>query len=226
LGDSPGARHRGRHWPGRLISLEGVDGAGKSTQAALLVSWLGAEGHEVLAVREPGETELGDAVREIVLHRAWDARLDPWAEALLLVAARAQLLTQVVVPALERGAVVVCDRFVDSTLAYQGAGRGLGTEPLRRLHADGCGDVWPELTVYLQLSAADALARRRAGKAGLDRLERGGEEFLAAVARGFAEIAAAEPGRVAVVDAGRPEPEVAAAIRLAVVERLGLRVPA
>lgn len=190
------------------------------------MSWLGVEGHEVLAVREPGETELGGAVREIVLHRAWEAPLDPWAEALLLVAARAQLLTQVVVPALERGAVVVCDRFVDSTLAYQGAGRGLGTEPLRRLHADSCGDVWPELTVYLELSAADALARRRAGGAGLDRMERGGEEFLAAVARGFAEIAAAEPGRVAVVDAGRPEPEVAAAIRLAVVERLGLQVPA
>ncbi|HEY6379188.1 MAG TPA: dTMP kinase [Candidatus Dormibacteraeota bacterium] len=210
----------GRSWAGRLISFEGIDGAGKSTQVEALVAWLGAQGREVVSVREPGATGLGREVREMVLHRRWDASLDPWAEALLLVAARAQLLKEIVLPALARGVVVVCDRFVDSTLAYQGVARGLGVEPLRRLHAQSCGDVWPDLTVYLELPVAVALRRRDASELPLDRMEAGGGAFLDAVARGFAAVAAAEPVRVARVDAGRPEAVVTAAVLALVAERL------
>lgn len=211
-----------RAWPGRLISLEGIDGAGKSTQAAALAASLAADGRDVLSLREPGETALGREVREIVLHRTWDARLDAWAEALLLVAARAQLLSEIVIPALMRGVVVICDRFVDSTLAYQGAARGLGMEPLRRLHAESCGDIWPDLTVYLELPVTAAVRRRKDSELPLDRMEVGGGAFLENVARGFAEIAAAEPLRVARVDATRPPAEVATAIRALVAERLAV----
>ena len=212
-----------RAWPGRLISLEGIDGAGKSTQAAALASWLAAaDAREVISVREPGETGLGRDVREIVLHRSWDARLDPWAEALLLVAARAQLLSETVIPALMRGVVVICDRFVDSTLAYQGAARGLGMEPLRRLHAESCGDIWPDLTVYLELPVPAALRRRTDSELPLDRMEAGGGVFLEHVARGFAEIAAAEPRRVVRVDATLPPAAVSTVIRTLVAERLAV----
>lgn len=214
----------GRSWPGRLISFEGIDGAGKSTQVEALVSWLAAQGRRVVSVREPGETDLGREVRELVLHRRWETPLDPWAEALLLVAARAQLLQEIVLPALRRGVVVVCDRFIDSTLAYQGVARGVGVEPLRLLHAQSCGDVWPDLTVYLELPVAEALRRRDAGELPLDRMEARGAAFLDAVARGFAAIAAAEPARVARVDASRPEAAVTAAVRTVVAERLGAPV--
>lgn len=214
-----------RRWPGWLVSLEGVDGAGKSTQAALLASRLSGLCPEVVSVREPGATELGRDVREIVLHRGWEVGLDAWAESLLLVAARAQLLAQLVVPALERGALVLCDRFVDSTLAYQGVARGVGIDALRRLHRDACHDVWPDLTLLFDLSPEAAMRRRMAAELPLDRMEVGGETFLTAVALGYDLIATEEPRRIARIDAARAPAEVASAVAETVASRLGLRGP-
>ena len=190
-------------WPGYLISLEGVDGAGKTTQVAALAAALRGHGHEVLTVREPGETSVGELVRGLLL-RPDRASLDPWAEALLFVAARAQLLAESVLPALIGGTVVIADRYVDSTLAYQGGGRGLDTRALRALHRAACGDVWPDLTLLLDLPPAAAELRRRAAQLPLDRMELSSEAFHAAVHRAFRELAAAEPERIVVIDAERP----------------------
>ena len=199
-------RGRGRsavpRWPGFFVSFEGIDGAGKSTQIAALAVALRSTGQDVVAVREPGDTTLGELVRSFVLQHQQVAPLDSWAEALLFVAARAQLLREVVLPALERGAVVLADRYVDSTLAYQGGGRGLDIEALRRLHRDACGDVWPDLTVLLDLPPDAADNRRHAGELPFDRMERAPAEFHAAVHRTFTALAATEPQRIAVVDAG------------------------
>src|SRR5215470_12204027 len=128
---------------GLFLSVEGIDGSGKSTQVAALVAALTRTGRRVVQVREPGGTGAGELIRDVALNHRFDAALDPWAEALLMVAARAQLLAEVVRPALERGWVVVADRYVDSTLAYQGGGRGLDVGALRALHRDACGDLWP-----------------------------------------------------------------------------------
>lgn len=198
-----GARGGGAEprWPGFFVSFEGIDGAGKSTQISALAVALRSTGQEVVAVREPGETALGELVRGFVLQHHLVTPLDAWAEALLFVAARAQLLREVVLPALDRGAVVLADRYADSTLAYQGGGRGLGIDVLRGLHRDACADVWPDLTVLLDLPVAAADHRRRAGELPFDRMERAPAEFHAAVHATFAALAAAEPQRIAVVDA-------------------------
>ncbi len=157
-------------WAGFFISFEGVDGAGKSTQVAALAAALRSDGHEVLTVREPGETAVGEVIRGLLLRPA-AAPLDPWAEALLFVAARAQLLAETVLPALMRGVVVIADRYVDSTLAYQGGGRGLDPRSLRALHRAACGDVWPDLTLLLDLPPGAADRRRRDSQLPLDRME-------------------------------------------------------
>ena len=211
---------------GLLISLEGVDGCGKSTQAAVLAQRLGAAGRRVASVREPGATDLGRDVREIVLHRPWEQSLDPWAEALLLVAARAQLIAEVIRPEMAAGAVVLCDRFVDSTLAYQGVARGLGVEPLRRLHVLACGDIWPDLTLFLDIDAAAAARRRFDAALPLDRMESGGDAFLTAVVEGFRGLARSDAGRIVVVDASRGPGEVADAIAAVVEQHLGIALGA
>jgi dTMP kinase len=206
-------------WPGYLISFEGVDGAGKSTQASALAAALRGEGHEVLSVREPGETALGELIRGMLLRPA-PASLDPWAEALLFVAARAQLLAETVLPALMRGTIVIADRYVDSTLAYQGGGRGLDMRSLRALHRAACGDVWPDLTLLLDLPPAAAERRRRAAQLPLDRMELSPETFHAAVHRAFRDLAAAEPERMVVVDAERPAVAVSQRVWAVASERL------
>src|SRR5580704_6854791 len=198
-GNAGGAPPRGE-WAGFFISFEGVDGAGKSTQVAALAAALRSDGHEVLTVREPGETAVGELIRSLLLRPA-PAPLDPWAEALLFVSARAQLLAETVLPALMRGGVVIADRYVDSTLAYQGGGRGLDRRSLRALHRAACGDVWPDLTLLLDLPPPAAERRRRAGQLPLDRMELSPEAFHAAVHRTFRELAEAEPERIVVVDA-------------------------
>ncbi|HET9052153.1 MAG TPA: dTMP kinase [Candidatus Dormibacteraeota bacterium] len=208
--------------PGVLVSVEGVDGSGKSTQVAALSAAVTAAGRRVTVVREPGGTDVGELLRDLVLHRHFGTPVDPWTEALLMVAARAQLLFEVVRPALGRGDVVVADRFVDSTLAYQGGGRGLDQSALRRLHRDACGDVWPDLTVLLALPLDAAAARRRADRLPLDRMETDVEsDFGRRVADAFAALAAAEPARIAVVDAGLPAREVAARVWDVVSSRIG-----
>jgi dTMP kinase len=218
-GDEGGGPRRESEWPGFFISFEGVDGAGKSTQVTALAGALRSDGHDVLTVREPGETVLGELIRGLLLRPA-AAPLDPWAEALLFVGARAQLLAETVLPALMRGAVVIADRFVDSTLAYQGGGRGLDRRSLLALHRFACGDVWPDLTVLLDLPPRAADRRRRDSQLPLDRMELSPEAFHAAVHRTFRELAEADPERIVVVDGQRPAVVVSQRVYAVAAERL------
>lgn len=189
-----------------LISFEGVDGSGKSTQAALLAEALGAGGERPLVLREPGGTAAAERVREILTEPG--AELTPVAELLLFCAARAELVEREIRPALESGRTVICDRFTDSTVAYQGAARGLGTGTVAAVNEIATGGLRPDLTLYLRIEPAEALARAERE----DRFESEGVELQAAVARGYDEIAAAEPGRVAVIDAAAPREQVAEAV--------------
>lgn len=198
---------------GRFISLEGVDGSGKSTQASMLAEALRARGHDVVAVREPGGTQLGEDVREIVLGP--DA-MSPWAEALLFAAARAQLVSDVITPALQAGRWVVADRFLDSSLAYQGAARGLGIERVAQINAPGIGDCMPDLTIILDIAPGTAVDRR-ANRASVDRIEGEGEALQEAVARGYREVARLFPGRIALVPAAGSLDEVHTRVMAAVV---------
>jgi len=199
---------------GVLISIEGVDGCGKSTQAALLCERLAARGLPVgpaetpgMVVREPGGTPAGEAVRDLLLHGPDD--LAPWTEALLYAAARAELVERVLRPHLAEGRVLVLDRYVDSSLAYQGHARGLGIDAVLAVNAAAVGDALPRLTVVLVVDPATALARRR-GDA--DRIEREGVGLQERVAAGFAEVARRFPARVRLVDGAAPIAEVAAAV--------------
>ena len=190
---------------GLFITLEGGDGAGKTTQAELLSAWLDARGYETVRTREPGGTPLGAAVRGILLHGGTElGAVDPRAEALLYAADRAQHVAQLVRPALDRGAVVVQDRYIDSSLAYQGAGRVLDTADVRRISEWASGGLWPALTILLDASPELAAERRAARGGTADRLEAEAEAFHAAVREGFRTLAAAEPERFLVLDAARP----------------------
>lgn len=179
---------------GFLVALEGGDGAGKSTQLDLLVRRLGSTGREVVATREPGGTPVGAAIREVLLH---GDDVAPRAEALLFAADRAHHVGTVVAPALERGAVVVTDRFMDSSIAYQSVARGLEAEDVRSLSLWATGGLLPHLTVVLDVAPAIGRARRRDRA---DRLEAEDEAFHQRVRQGFRDLAAAAPARYLVVD--------------------------
>jgi dTMP kinase len=196
---------------GRLITIEGVDGTGKTTLAGALTGALASRGIDALLLREPGGVELSERVRALVKDPA--LTVGDRAEALLYAAARAQLVEQAIEPALASGRWLVLDRFVDSSLAYQGIGRGLGVEAVRELNAFGTGGLTPDRTLLLSLP--QSLARERAGTRGedLDRLEREGDSFFTAIADGYSALAAAEPERIRVLDAsGTPEQVLAAAL--------------
>ena len=191
--------------PGLFLVLEGVEGAGKTTQARLLSSWVREQGLPVTATREPGGTAVGEAVRTVLLDRA-ELEIPPETELLLVLAARAAFVRQVVRPALERGDVVVADRFSLSTLAYQGYGRGLDLAEVRRLDAFARGGVEPDLTLVLDLPPTEGALRQRAAGKGRDRLEREGEEFHSRVAAGYRELAYAGGARVRLLGArGTPD---------------------
>jgi len=189
-----------------FIALEGGDGSGKTTQARLLHEWLVSRGREVVLTREPGGTSLGRTLRREVLH---GEDLDPRTEALLYAADRAHHVHTLVRPALVRGAVVVTDRYIDSSVAYQGAARGLGREEIRDLSSWATDGLLPTLTVVLDVDAATA-ATRRSGTP--DRLEREPDAFHEEVRATFLALAAAAPERYLVVDSGRPPAEVHAAV--------------
>ncbi len=196
-----------------FISFEGLDGCGKTTQARLLADRLRASGSEVVLTREPGGTALGEEIRRLVLH---GGDVAPWAEAALYAASRAQHVDEVIRPALQRGAVVVCDRYVDSSVAYQGVGRGLGLEEVLELNLAAVGGLLPDLTVLLEIGVEDAAARVGHER---DRIEREDDGFRTRVAEGFRALAERFPARYVVVDGGRGVQEIAEEIDGAVRSR-------
>lgn len=187
---------------GRYIAFEGIEGAGKSTVAARVAELLAVAGETVTLVREPGGTPAGEQIRAVLLDPSSD--IHPWTEALLFAAARAQLVRDVVTDALARGAWVVSDRSVYSSLAYQGAGRGLGLDLVRMVNDAGLGGVWPDLVVLLRLDPATGLHRQEIA----DRIGAESVEFQHAVSGAFDTLAAEEPDRFVVVDAARPLSEI------------------
>ncbi|MGN8247221.1 dTMP kinase [Cellulomonas soli] len=193
--------------PGLFVSLEGGDGAGKSTQSRLLGEWLRALGHEVVLTREPGGTTLGQTLRDAVLH---GDHVDARTEALLYATDRAHHVASLVRPALERGAVVVTDRYLDSSVAYQGTGRDLGADEVEQLSLWAVRGLMPAVTVLLDL---DPVLGRSRLTGDPDRLERAGDEFHRRTRQAFLDRAAADPARWLVLDATRPVEELAAAIR-------------
>ena len=196
---------------GLWITLEGGDGAGKTTQASLLERWLRGEGRTVVRTREPGGTEVGVLIRDIVLHHRGDVA--PRAEALLYAADRAHHVATLVRPALARGEIVIQDRYLDSSVAYQGAGRVLDAAQIRDLSLWATEDALPDLTVLLDLDPASARARLDADDKPFDRLEAEQADFHARVRKAFLELAAAEPERFLVLDATLPADDLAAAVR-------------
>lgn len=202
---------------GALVSFEGGDGVGKSTQIRLLAGWLREQGREVVTTREPGGTVLGQRLREVVLH---GEDMGPRAEALLYAADRAHHVDTLVRPALRRGAVVLTDRYLDSSVAYQGDGRALGAEEVERLSLWATEGLLPVLTVLLDLDPRVGLARLTGAP---DRLERAGLDFHDRTRAAFLDRAAAG-GRWLVLDAARPAEEVQARVRSRVAEALGLPV--
>ena len=195
---------------GAFITLEGVEGCGKTTQMSLLRDRLEEAGRHVVLTREPGGTPVAEAIRAILLDPA-NTALSPVAELLLYEAARAQHVAERIKPALEEGAIVVCDRFADSTTAYQGAGRVLPLETVLHLHRVATGTVWPDLTIVLDIPAEAGLERAAAARS-RDRIELEPLEFHQRVRAEFLRIAEAEPERVKVVDASQPPEAVAEAI--------------
>jgi dTMP kinase len=196
--------------PGRLITIEGIDGAGKTTLATSLEAKLQEAGVPVLLLREPGGVRAAERVREVVTDP--DLDIGSRAEALLYAAARAQLIEEAIRPHLEAQEWVVLDRFVDSSLAYQGAGRRLGIDSVRTINQFATGGLRPDRTLLLALEPEAARSRSRSRASPVDRLEREEQDFFARIARAYLELAAAEPQRIRTIDAlGTPEDVLSAA---------------
>jgi dTMP kinase len=186
-----------------FVTFEGLDGSGKTTQAERLRAHLEEMGRDVVATREPGGTELGEKVRELLLG---GTQISPWAEAALFASARAELVAEVIAPALERGADVVCDRYLDSSLAYQGIARGLGVERVLALNMDAIRGILPDVTFLLLVDPEEAA--RRSGSAS-DRIEREGAGFLREVDRAYRELSSIFAGRIVALDGSRPAEKIA-----------------
>jgi dTMP kinase len=202
---------------GAFISFEGIEGSGKTTQIALLADSLSARGRSVQLTREPGGTPIGDQVRKILLDPA-NAALDPKAELLLYAAGRAQHLAELIMPALKAGTIVLCDRFSDATLAYQGYGRGLDPDLIGDLDRIVTAGMRPDLTILLDIDAAAGLARARGRNTrnGLEAEARFENELLSfheRVRRGYLELAQREPGRIRVVDAAQRQESIHLEVR-------------
>lgn len=194
---------------GRFISLEGTEGGGKSTHTGLLAGRLRQAGRTVIALREPGGTPLGEEIRHLLKHSPAGQAMTPETELLLLNASRAQLVQEVIRPALLQGTIVLCDRFADSSIAYQSYGRGLDLEEARRVIRFATGGLVPDLTLWLSVPVEVSEARRAARRAGetgdvSDRFEEANRDFFHRVEEGFRALAAREPGRIKMVDATQP----------------------
>ena len=199
---------------GKYIAFEGLEGCGKSTHVKRLAETLGA-----VATREPGGTRIGAMLREILADPD-NTDINPRTELLLMTADRAQLMSEVIEPALADGRHVVSDRSIYSTLAYQGYGRGLGVETIRGINEWALDQILPDIVVWIQIPRDEA--ERRLAKRNLDRFEREGADFFARIADGFAEMAAADPARWIIIDGTMPKDDVQAAIHAAVSPRLSI----
>jgi dTMP kinase len=198
---------------GVFITFEGTEGGGKSTQIKLLAERLGKLGRDVVLLREPGGTDIGEEIRHTLKHSAGNHAMTPEAELLLMNASRAQLVREVIRPALAAGTVVLCDRFYDSTVAYQGHGRQLDPEHVRRIIDFAVGPTRPDLTLLLRVPVEVSESRRAArGVAVRDRFEEADRDFFRRVEAGYDAIARAEPARVHAIDATRTVGEVEAAV--------------
>jgi dTMP kinase len=209
---------------GKFITLEGIEGAGKSTAARFVGATLTAAGHTVLLTREPGGTPLAERVRQIVLERGTEP-VTPLTETLLMFAARALHVTHVIRPALARGEWVVCDRFTDATRAYQGSARGVDAALIEQLAQAVHGDLQPDCTLLLDLAVPAGLARARARAGAADRFEAETVSFFEKVRAGYLALARAEPRRVHLIDAAAPLPQVERAIG-AILQSLSAQAPA
>jgi dTMP kinase len=189
---------------GLFITFEGSEGCGKSTQIALLRERLESSGRKVEVLREPGGTDMGESIRHLLQHAKEGAAMTSEAELLLFAASRAQLVREKIQPALDAGRVVISDRFLDSTTVYQGVARRIPAQDTAGINAFAVGDCLPDVTFLLDLERETSLARMRAGKRELDRIERESEEFFAAVRSGYLDLAKKNPGRVVVLDASQP----------------------
>lgn len=207
---------------GCFITFEGVEGCGKSTQIALLRDFLAHAGHDVIVTREPGGTPIAEAIRHVLLDPANEA-MNATAELLLYEAARAQHVHEKIIPALAAGQVVLCDRFADSTTAYQGAGRGQAPEILNGLHRMATGGVWPDLTLLLDVPVLTGLERAR-NRGRKDRIEQESVDFHQRVRDGFLALAAAEPDRIRVISGDATVAQVHHAICRAVEAVLPARI--
>lgn len=206
-----------------FITFEGPDGSGKTTQIERLAAYLRAAGHTLYHTREPGGTPIGDQVRD-VLHDLRNAGMDPRAELLLYAASRAQLVAQELRPRLAAGEIVICDRYADSTLAYQGYGHGLDLDTVRRILAFATGGLTPDLTLYLDIRAEDGLARRQQAAddgAEWNRMDALALDFHQRVRAGYLDLIAQDPARWVRIDASGDRATIQAAIRAAVAARLG-----
>jgi len=189
-----------------------LDFSGKSTLVRNLKTLLSDLDPPAFFTREPGGTPAAECIRELLLDPELD--MDPWTEAYLYAAARADLVRGSILPRLETGRVVVCERFLDSSLAYQGVGRRLGVAAVRELNARAIGDVVPDATFYLRLSPGERTRRGRESRATLDRIETAGDDFMKRVEEGFEELARSEPDRIRVLDASLPPERLAEAVRI------------
>jgi len=208
---------------GAFVTFEGPDGSGKSTQIQWLAEHLKGLGQSVLLTREPGGTAISEQIRD-VLHDLRNRAMRPQTEILLYSAARAQLVGEVIRPALAEGAIVLCDRYADSTLAYQGYGHGLDLDTLRRVTSFATGGLRPDLTLLFDLDPAEGLRRRQSGGLEWNRLDDYDLAFHQRVRDGYHALAKAEPDRWVVLDAAQDRDQLQTEVRRVVVERLGLSV--
>ena len=207
---------------GKLISVEGSEGSGKSTQIARLAAHLQQTGREVVTTREPGGTEIGEQIRNIIVHNSKGDEMCAETELLLFTAARAQVVREVIAPALVRGAVVLSDRFLDSSTVYQGIGRNLAADPVSRINHFAVGNVMPDLTVVIDVPTEVGLARIRQRASDLpDRMERENIDFYKKIREGYLLLASGMPDRVVVIDGTLSQDAIEKKIWTIVKERLG-----